>query len=373
MIFHIGDPKTGSTSIQQTLFERTWNSPNHDIAYPDALNALPVARALKKSPEDSAASFRKIRKWLDAQTADAAVISAEHFAPVKPEALKEVIDRFLPAYADRVHIIAYARPHIPRLISSYSQRVKARGIKQDLNRFCTDAANNGKFRLSERFHEWRNVFGTDFTLRPMVRNRLYKGDVVYDFLREILKTEDFAVNSSGHANISPTLDHLACLLEVHKALNKAKISEDLRTVVGRLLATKLTATPAASGDKLKMPRNLLPLLQEAYAEDAAALDSEFFDGPLFTNELKKAEDSATDTPQKIKARARFSRSEVHNLQRIATRLAATIANDPKEWKRQIHQYSGRTYGKNTGKISDKMQFLEVHIEELRRFIAEVAR
>lgn len=357
LIVHIGDPKTGSTSIQRALFDGTWSATGRSIAYPDMLNALPLAKALTKgAPSDRASQFGKAADWLAQQSADIAVISSEHFAPVPPAVLKAAIQEFFPDYAASVQVIAYVRPHISRMLSSYTQRVKARGLQQDFDSFCRSAVEKQRFHYTPRFLAWQAEFGTSFILRPMVRANLYRGDVVADFLRHTLGSEDFTLAGAVEANVAPTLDHLACLRQVHAAIKAAGIGDEVRFTCGKYLADRLAST-SPDGPRLRLPRALLAELQQAYAEDAAQLDGLFFEGSPMSETLKAAADGATDDPQSLDPDQRFGQPQRRQLKRLSTSLAAELAKAPGRWKqlfREAKTQSAQSNRENKAKIYNMM-------------------
>lgn len=337
LVVHIGDPKTGSTSIQRALFDHTWSATGHSIAYPDMLNALPLARALNKdAPSERATEFGKAAGWLARQSTEVAVISSEHFAPVPPAVMHAAIQEFFPDYAASAQVIAYVRPHISRLLSSYTQRVKARGLQQDFDGFCRHAVEKQRFHYTPRFLAWQEEFGTSFILRPMMRSSLYRGDVVADFLHQALGSEDFTLDGTVEANVAPTLDHLACLRQVHAAIQEAGIGDELRFTCGKYLADRL-ASIHPDGPRLRLPRALLAELQPAYAEDAAQLDDIFFEGTPMSEALKAAEDGATDDPQSLDADQRFSQPQLRQMKRLSTSLAAELAKTPARWKQLFRE------------------------------------
>ena len=354
LVFHIGDPKTGSSSIQQALFGRTWSSPTQRIAYPDGLTSIPLAKSLYADapPDQREKRFAATADWLNRQTGDIAVLSAEHFSFIPPTTLKSAIEQFLPDHAGNIQVIAYVRPHIPRLISTFAQRVKTRGLKKPFESFCQATAEKGQFRYTPRFVAWRDTFGAGFTLRPMLRPLLWRQDVVADFLYNVLGSDDFTTDPTRDQNASPTLYHLACLLLVQSALRQADIAQDLRHALCSRLAERLARDATPADARLKMPRPLLARMQDAHRDDAAALDEAFFTdfngftGTPFSTALETAALTATDEPQSIAAKDHFSASQRQALDRIVTEIIHQLHADPTSWKRHYRQAKTNKSGSN---------------------------
>jgi len=357
LVLHIGDPKTGSTSIQRALFGGTWSAPGRSIAYPDQINAQPLAMSLHDGarPKQRQAQFRKAADWLAQQKAEIAVLSSEHFAPVPPADLKAAVQHFLAGEIAELQVIAYVRPHISRLLSSYTQRVKARGLQKDLDGFFRTVSEQRRFHYTPRFLAWRSEFGAAFTLRPMVRSDLYRGDVVADFLRLTLASEDFTLQGELQANTAPTLDHLACLRELHSAIARAGLAKDIRFTCAKYLASRLDET-APEGPRLRLPRPLLPVLQQTWSEDAAALDAAFFDGTPMSDALAAAAAGATDEPQPITAQERFDLDRRQALGRLLSALVTELAKAPEQWKRSLRKSKRRT-GENDAASTARVDIL----------------
>ena len=85
LVLHIGDPKTGSSSIQQALFQRKVQCEAVSLDYPAKLNAIQLANCMRRQGQRSYldARFKEAAAWLNASQADVAVLSAEQFSSVK--------------------------------------------------------------------------------------------------------------------------------------------------------------------------------------------------------------------------------------------------------------------------------------------------
>ena len=331
LILHIGDHKTGSTSIQRALFESTWQSDAVTVAYPGTLNVNPLAKALydDTGPQQRARLLDQTRDWLQAQTADMAVLSAEHFEFVKPQALRQAIDECLPAAGSDVVVIAYVRPHLGRLISSYVQRVKSRGYRTPFETFCTEKLNDGTFHYAPRFQAWRATFGDAFHLRPMVRDHLYQRDVVADFFKTVLNTEDFTVERVKQVNEAPTLDHLACLLRLHVVLRDAGHSKFTRLTTATALSEQLAKKCVPNGPRLQIPQSILEQVQEGYRADAETVDSSFLQGTPLATALAEAQ--GTTDPQPLTAKERFAPNVLRPLRQRMKSLSESLRANGDAW------------------------------------------
>ena len=95
LILHIGDPKTGSSSIQQALFQRRVECETVSIDYPPKLNAIQLANSIRREAktDEIESRFRAAADWLEASHADVAVLSAEQFASIDPVEVNAVFAR----------------------------------------------------------------------------------------------------------------------------------------------------------------------------------------------------------------------------------------------------------------------------------------
>jgi len=333
LVLHIGDPKTGTSSIQEVLLNRMYETDSVQVDYPDQLNAFPLANALSDPKQADA----RIPRWtrladrLQASQADVAIVSAEQFFRVQPAALQDALDDFLPDLAPSTRIIAYVRPHASRLLSAYMQRTKAGLYRGDLKAFFDRSKRENLLHYAPRFQAWRDMFGDRFTLRPMIHDQLRNGDVVTDFLDHALQGAAFRLRGSVQTNLSLPLEYLAGLREVQAVLIRNDIATGTRHSVGDHINRTINRLGPGTGTRLHLPLGLYTQVAAYCAEDAATLDAAFFASPLMTTALHAAADDAVADPQKPLARDHYPQEVLAQLRQSARHLVTLFQKRPTAW------------------------------------------
>ncbi len=333
LIIHLGDTKTGSTSIQQALVHDACNAPGKSFFFPTHSNHNLLAHSLtqKSRLEERPKRFARIGNMLDESDADYGIISAEHFQFARPKVLLEAIETYLPQYKDRMRLVAYVRPHPEKILSAYSERLKLGEDIKSVPAFFERTSKRGIFLYHPRFTRWKTIFGDRFELRPFVRSHMYNQDVVSDFFRFVLGTTDFEVVKTVNANTSLTLGQLALQREVQlvlrerlKGFDEMRYNE-ARTAIGRLLAEYMReGNLRSSDDKLLIPRSLVEPIQKFYAADAEAMDAHFFEGTPMADALANMADKTIDRPQSLDAADHFSQETIEAF-RIFSRMLGDMA------------------------------------------------
>ena len=323
IVFHIGDKKTGTSSIQQALVRETWHCDAVRLFYPvdtERPHHHGLASAFVKGwREKIETRFAKLAGMIreEGANADVVVISSELFQGVAPEALHAAIARHLPEHAATIEILAYARPHAQRLLSSYAQVIKLGHFTGTLEQYFEKTRASDRFQMAERFLQWREVFGPRFTLRPLWRAKLHHGDAVADFFHHVLGGARFTLEPIPTANESLSLADLALLRRFHKLLSRQHAALDdtphkaalagARKRIGARLGEHLAASaPPREVEKLRLHRALAHRIETVYSEDAARCDTEFFSGSTpMQDGLRKAAEGAMERPQSLALKDHF--------------------------------------------------------------------
>jgi hypothetical protein len=205
-IIHIGEPKSGTTSIQSFLLDNVEglaakgfryhrNMPRRpsQIEYP--LGALLRSGQLPLAENDrkryNATSLKCLEKFVDPylQALKAypqrwpeptALFSSEHVKPWmhSPELVRAFDDMFAEAFGARVYIL-YLRDPVDQAISGFSQRIKV-GQSVTFDQHLEDFA-----RFETQGHTammWSETLGRDrVNVRLMDRTFLKNGDLIDDF------------------------------------------------------------------------------------------------------------------------------------------------------------------------------------------------
>lgn len=347
LIFHIGDHKTGSTSIQYAFVRRQVKLQDCSIFYPARLasNALRdqcLDYGAAETPEarkKAAQPLKRLARRIHDSKADFTVISAEALERVPAALLREVIDTFFADTAEDIRVIAYVRPHARRITSTFVERTKV-GVPQTLKSTLEDFTNNRK-KDSEviylpRFSAWREHFGDRFILRPMIRKHLHGGDVVHDFIHHAFGGRPFELLGTSQANESLCLEDLMRLKVLQSQLKTPRL---LRLMVGwemyRLIG-HLPAPPTCT--KLQLHRSLAEDIRDTYMQDARDMDRAFFGGdPLLENELHTTVAKALDEPQSTDPADYLSASELRSLEIMSRMISGLLEKKDVDWSAFLHE------------------------------------
>ena len=347
LVLHVGDHKTGSTSIQLAFAQNLVKLEGKTVFYPAPIASNVLAdhcarfAEAKTAAEKEKASvpFRKLADKIRSANSDFVLISAEALEGTPPVLLQEVVDSFFADCVDEIKVIAYVRPHAGRITSSFSERLKIGSplvLEDTLESFAKRKARNGEFIYHPRFTAWKKIFGSRFVLRPMIRSQLHQSDVLSDFIVHAFDTTDFTVRPSKNANESLGLQDLMRLKILQQTINGPQL---LRLRLGWEFARVLSFLPTSpETTKLRPHKSLAQSIQKRYLKDAREMDRTFFDGqPLMEKELSKAVDSAIAQPQSTDPADYFSASEVHSL-RLMSGIIASLLEEPEvNWPAFLHR------------------------------------
>lgn len=344
LVLHIGDHKTGSTSIQNAFAAGRVTLSEQSLFYPGNFNhnylskhvmALAEGKPMPKS-RPGMPNLEQIAKRMGKNAADICLLSGEAFEDVPPEALRAALDQiFLPRIPDlRLRIIGYVRPHAARLISDFAERIKIGGPRVmvgDLDTSVEIMNNEGLLPYLPRFSTWRAQFGDRFILRPMLRDRLQGGDVVRDFIHHAFDGVPFEVTGTDQANESLDLTDLMRLKVLQSHCTKKPTK--LRHTLGWEFARIVSQMPAPDQrTKLSLHRELAEKIHADYSNDAQAMDREFFDGePLLEAELDRALETAIETQQSVAPEDYLPAEEIRSLSILSCLIVGMFENHPNDW------------------------------------------
>ena len=343
LIIHMGDTKTGSTSIQRVLSHEMWNAPDRSIVYPALSNHNGLAMTLtqKRAFDKRPVRFERLYEKFTTSDAEFGIISAEHFQFVDPRVFDEAVRTFWPDLSERMRLVAYVRPHASKILSAFAERVKL-GLSDSLEQFIDTTAERSLFDYAPRFESWREVFGERFTLRPFIREQLHKGDAVQDFFRFVFGDEEFHIAGEAEANSSLSLSQLAVMRDLHEHMrsrmprgNAPRIRE-VREAIGRLVAEHLRASSLGQdGGKLRLPSSRLEFIRERYTADAEALDTAFFEGFPMSEALEDIGKNAIDAPPSRVAQDYFPEEFLKGVAVFSQVLADIAVQSPNEVRNAV--------------------------------------
>lgn len=334
IVFHLGDCKAGSTSIQLTLAYKAWEAKGVSVLYSTKINHIPLARSIYRPKE---AKFQKERfndlnKQLTESNAQYAVVSAEDFEFTDPVALRTAIHKHLPNFVDKIRLISYVRPHADKLVSAYAERVKKGNFFRTMDVMHDIFQKKERLYYAPRFLKWREVFGNQFTLHPMIREKLYKRDVVEDFFNYLLEGQPYSITNEVVANSSLSVEDLAMMRTIHRRIHKnnPNLSAQQQSF-GWNYAPILAACATTEKTKLQLHKALAEEVAKVYRDDAEQLDAEFFEGTPMLDALNGAVVKAVDKPQSLLAKDYYKGRELKHIHAFSEMLQRLMEADPRNF------------------------------------------
>lgn len=359
LVIHIGDHKTGSTSIQMAFAQRQVVLENQTVTYPARIahNGLKphfnayMATGRPKARRKAIAAFEALASSIRDADTDFCLISAEAFETVPPPVLHDIVSRFFAPAADEVRVVAYVRPHAARLLSSFAERTKI-GLRDvmsgTLESFHASMLDAGRLTYHPRFAALHRLFGDAFLLRPMIRGQLYRDSVVDDFVRHAFGTDAFRVEGQGQANESLALEDLMRLKVLQSHLEGRQPHRPRHALGWEFARVVEGLPPLETRTRLRLHRSLARALHAAYLDDARAMDREFFAGqPLLEAELDAVRETAADLAQSIDPADYLSASDMRSLSILSEIIAGMLENDGQKWPVFLH-------GKRLGAVREAL-------------------
>ncbi|MCZ4262835.1 hypothetical protein O4G76_18520 [Limimaricola sp. G21655-S1] len=331
IVFHLGDSKTGSTSIQQTLVAQAWSGTSKSLFYNTRSNHIPLAHTLNRSKDRKFAKKRwsTLRSELERSDADIAVISAEVFEFSDPDLFAETVRQYFGKWQGRIRFITYLRPHAERLVSTYAERSKQGLFSGSLEEMHDRLLETKLLTYAPRIAKWKAQWGDTYTVRPMIRSELQGGDVVEDFLSFVFHGDPVKPRAIAGANESLTAADLAALRHIHACFpNQARL-RDAQKSLGWNLAQLISALPRPeSAEKPRLHRSIAKTLVDAYQHDAAEVDRLYFQGAPLTKSLEAAPSKALAAAQSIEATSYFGPDAMRLIDGLGQLLSRMITAAP---------------------------------------------
>ncbi|OED47226.1 hypothetical protein AB838_16530 [Rhodobacteraceae bacterium (ex Bugula neritina AB1)] len=347
LVFHIGDHKTGTTTIQNALAAGGVRLTEAELLYPAPLNhnyLMGHIRAFEKGtepPETKKGQYPlpELAEYIRASSADYVVISGEVFENLAPELLHQVIETYFRGCADRIRVLCYVRPHAQRILSSYAEQVKIGWFRDGMRSFYEINRNSRRFHYAPRLRKLKALFGDELTLRLMMRSQLRNGSVLEDFAHTAFDGQPCEVEEFEAENQAVTVRELALLhfLQGQFQDRDAWLRHTLGWEMVRRLE-RLRSPADRKVRKLAMPRALARDVSATYAEDAAAVDAEFFGGAgLLQEALAVMEDQAPVAEQSLDPHHFFSPEHLRNLTAMA-QIIHDMLKTRENWPAYFHRH-----------------------------------
>jgi hypothetical protein len=340
LVLHIGDPKTGTSSIQRALqlglVEGKSAKVSGFINHINSANAISFARSFTPAGEGHK-EVGQVDRWIKKESSDVLIISSEFFSLSEPELVKRSLDEKYPDLSGKIKVIAYVRPHVCRALSAFTERTKAGYTLSDFDKWLGHFLKSGALYYTPRFQKWRAAFGENFVLRPYIRAHIREQDVVTDFFSEALGAGNFSLGRRMSENQKISIKALSGLSGFNRGMSEAGIISKQRIPMSLMISRFIKASPGASAPK--MGADHITRIIRACRQDAHDLDQEFFGEPLFMQELRKARKDSLEGALDLSIERHYTPAEQAMLNSAVADLTALMSRRYKKWAAYYRTFS----------------------------------
>ncbi|MEO0438531.1 MAG: hypothetical protein AAF098_16650 [Pseudomonadota bacterium] len=274
LVFHVGDFKTGTSSIQATLARNPDPLLAAGVDYPqpsaNRVSHLDLALAMRRRHRDDISLLAQFSRNVSNCEVQHVVLSSEVFQ----ESLLGGHDLPGKETGVRQQIVYYVRPHTDAFIARYLQRLKLCKPVGTVDVFLDTAIRYKLFNFEHRIRIFeRQVGEANVVVRPYVKSLLKSQDVVADFC-SLLSLDIKGLELLPAENVTPGPKAVKSMLLTSKiidVLNSEQWREN-ESVLYKLLSKYVAAfkdDPPIYG----LSESLSNRMIELYLSDAEFLDA----------------------------------------------------------------------------------------------------
>lgn len=274
LVLHIGEPKTGSTFLQNTFREHRKQLSDNGWFYPDFFgeanhsrlvlafdNTRSAGRLRRAGIDDRAKAIRTMGQVLSKNTQSNWLMSSESAARLRGDDLHLFI-KFLRQYVKKITVIVYFRRQAFILSSVYSQQVKECRTRRPPS---WQKILDERIPPIETYQTWREAVGRNNVIaRPYMEGYKAHPDLL---LKDFGQSTDIPWDSAWepvqkHANVRLSAEGIRFLLAVNNQLFPPNtIDYKMRQSLVRHI---MNLTP---GDPLMVPIEVAQAASDAARED----------------------------------------------------------------------------------------------------------
>ena|GEM_PF-2241863 len=269
LILHIGQQKTGSTSLQRFLFDNRTQLLQHKILYPRSLGTEHYKQHLifkhrNNLLDNELNLYKKLKEEIIASKAETVIISDENLFFGRSTKKEEIVT-FLKSLFDEIEVLVYLRRQDLHAPSHYQQAQLSQVIRT-FDEWIEHAIASGYYDYYNVLEDWRkHLSKSEFIIKPLGNS--VKKDVRYDILHTLgLDYQLFELKKSQQLNESVDWNMIP-ILRCFNLLIKEKEDERLRLQINQIKTHFIKyAISISENDKLSLNKSQYEKITSYYED-----------------------------------------------------------------------------------------------------------